>query len=181
MAGLVSSDTSACGGVLIANGGVFRALFAGPVAHSSLAMATLRAVLVALSIFLEARLAENFGLEVEIGSVQLEVEENVEVCPKSEEKLRQIEEHEHDITEVEPLAGIPASDNVHSQLHDPLLVPSYVDGKIFDLPKGWIVERRPRTSLKYFGKLEKVVSLPFDLFIRFNLMLIYCSIIYVMN
>ncbi|KAK8563718.1 hypothetical protein V6N12_035859 [Hibiscus sabdariffa] len=87
--------------------------------------------------------------------VKLEVEENVEVCPKSEEKLRQIEEHEHDITEVEPLAGIPASDNVHSQLHDPLLVPSYVDGKIFDLPKGWIVERRPRTSLKYFGKLEK--------------------------
>ncbi|KAK8563722.1 hypothetical protein V6N12_035863 [Hibiscus sabdariffa] len=110
--------------------------------------------------------------------VKLEVEENVEICPKSEEKLRQIEEHEHDITEVEPLAGIPASDNVHSQLHDPLLVPSYVDGKIFD---GWIVERRPRTSLKYFGKLEKVVSLPFNLFIRFNLVLIYCSIIYVMN
>ncbi|KAK8563717.1 hypothetical protein V6N13_006047 [Hibiscus sabdariffa] len=64
--------------------------------------------------------------------VKLEVEENVEICPKSEEKLRQIEEHEHDITEVEPLAGIPASDNVRSQLHDPLLVPSYVDGKIFD-------------------------------------------------
>ncbi|KAK8563719.1 hypothetical protein V6N12_035860 [Hibiscus sabdariffa] len=73
MAGLVSLDTSACGGVLIANGGLFRALFAGPVAHSSLAMATLRAVLVALSIFLEARLAENFGLEVEIGSVQVSV------------------------------------------------------------------------------------------------------------
>ncbi|KAK8563721.1 hypothetical protein V6N12_035862 [Hibiscus sabdariffa] len=70
MAGLVSSDTSACGGVLIVNGGVFRALFAGPVAHLSLAMATLRVVLVALSIFLETRLAENFGLEVEIGSVQ---------------------------------------------------------------------------------------------------------------
>ncbi|KAK8563720.1 hypothetical protein V6N12_035861 [Hibiscus sabdariffa] len=90
--------------------------------------------------------------------VKLEVEENVEICPKSEEKLCQIEEHEHDITEVEPLAGIPASDNVHSQLHDPLLVPSYVDGKIFDLPKGWIVERRPQTSLKYFGKLEKYFS-----------------------
>ncbi|KAK8665887.1 hypothetical protein V6N13_006044 [Hibiscus sabdariffa] len=75
MAGLVSSDTSACGGVLIVNGGVFRALFAGPVAHLSLAMATLRVVLVALSIFLETRLAENFGLEVEIGSVQPSLDE----------------------------------------------------------------------------------------------------------
>ncbi|KAK8979542.1 hypothetical protein V6N11_073538 [Hibiscus sabdariffa] len=71
VAGLVSSDISACGGVLIANGGVFRALFFGPVAHSSLAMATLRVVLVALSIFLEAGFAKNFGLEVEIGSVQV--------------------------------------------------------------------------------------------------------------
>ncbi|KAK8508030.1 hypothetical protein V6N12_025138 [Hibiscus sabdariffa] len=68
VAGLVSSDISACGGVLIANGGVFRALFFGPVAHSSLAMATLRVVLVALSIFLEAGFAKNFGLEVEIAS-----------------------------------------------------------------------------------------------------------------
>ncbi|KAK8561783.1 hypothetical protein V6N12_048843 [Hibiscus sabdariffa] len=81
--------------------------------------------------------------------VKLEVEE---ICPKSEEKLPQNEEHEQDITEAEPLAWIPASDG---QLQDPQLVLSYADGKIFGLPEGWIVERRPRTSLKYFGKMEK--------------------------
>ncbi|KAL4355305.1 hypothetical protein GQ457_06G007250 [Hibiscus cannabinus] len=90
--------------------------------------------------------------------VKLEVEE---ICPKSEEKLPQIEEHEQDVTEAEPLAWIPASDG---QLQDPQLVLSYADGKIFGLPEGWIVERRPRTSPKYFGKMEKVVSLPFQLF-----------------
>ncbi|KAK8665880.1 hypothetical protein V6N13_006037 [Hibiscus sabdariffa] len=82
---------------------------------------------------------------------KLEIEENVEICPKSKEKLAQIEEHEQDITEAEPLAWIPAS---AGQLQDPLLVPSYVDGKIFDLPEGWIVERRPRTSLNLYPQLQ---------------------------
>ncbi|KAK8563715.1 hypothetical protein V6N13_006049 [Hibiscus sabdariffa] len=81
--------------------------------------------------------------------VKLEVEENVEICPKSEED-------EQVITEAEPLAWRPpAPDHVHRQVQPPLLVTSYVDGRIFDLPEGWIVERRPRTSLKYLGKVEK--------------------------
>ncbi|KAK8563714.1 hypothetical protein V6N13_006050 [Hibiscus sabdariffa] len=107
--------------------------------------------------------------------VELEVEENVEICPKSEED-------EQVITEAEPLAWRPpAPDHVHSQVQPPLLVPSYVDGNIFDLPEGWIMERRPRTSLKYLGKVEKVVSLPFNLFHGFNLMFAGFIIVFVLN
>ncbi|KAL4352931.1 hypothetical protein GQ457_06G007430 [Hibiscus cannabinus] len=73
---------------------------------------------------------------------KLEVEENVEICPKSEERLPRVEEDEQVITEAEPLAWRPPA-------------PDHVDGKIFGLPEGWIVEQRPRTSLKYLGKVEK--------------------------
>ncbi|KAL4351804.1 hypothetical protein GQ457_06G007300 [Hibiscus cannabinus] len=73
---------------------------------------------------------------------KLEVEENVEICPKSEERLPQIEEDEQVITEAEPLAWRPPA-------------PDHVDRKILGLPEGWIVERRPRTLLKYLGKVEK--------------------------
>ncbi|KAK9985278.1 hypothetical protein SO802_030229 [Lithocarpus litseifolius] len=31
----------------------------------------------------------------------------------------------------------------------------FVDGKDYGLPEGWIVEQRPRTSAKYFGKLDQ--------------------------
>ena len=35
----------------------------------------------------------------------------------------------------------------------------FVDGREYGLPEGWIVEQRPRTSAKYFGKLDQVIAL----------------------
>ncbi|KAL4352748.1 hypothetical protein GQ457_06G007230 [Hibiscus cannabinus] len=77
-------------------------------------------------------------------NVELEFEDNVETC-------RKMEEDEQVITEAEPLSWMPTADHVHSQAQHPLLI----DGRIFELPEGWLVEQRPRTSLKYIGKVDK--------------------------
>ncbi|KAK8662580.1 hypothetical protein V6N13_092150 [Hibiscus sabdariffa] len=68
---LVSSDHSAGGAVLIANGGVYRALFSGPVTQSNCTLAVLLVVRVVLEIFIEVGFDESFRLEVEIGSAQV--------------------------------------------------------------------------------------------------------------
>lgn len=39
-----------------------------------------------------------------------------------------------------------------------------VDGRDYELPMGWLVEQRPRTSLKYLGKVD-LVSSSFFLFL----------------
>lgn len=33
----------------------------------------------------------------------------------------------------------------------------FVQGTIYGLPKEWVVEERPRTSLKYYGKIDQVL------------------------
>lgn len=40
----------------------------------------------------------------------------------------------------------------------PAPTPTYFDGRPYGLPEGWIVEQRPQTSLKYFGKIDQVYS-----------------------
>lgn len=43
----------------------------------------------------------------------------------------------------------------------------FVDGRQFQLPKGWVVELRPRTNLKYQGKVDQV---------EFNSAIISCEL-----
>lgn len=35
----------------------------------------------------------------------------------------------------------------------------FVKGTIYGLPKEWVVEQRPRTSLKYHGKIDQVFTI----------------------
>ncbi|KAL4347004.1 hypothetical protein GQ457_17G015210 [Hibiscus cannabinus] len=68
VASLVAAEYSVCRGVLIPNGGNFRAIFSGPMPPSNPALVVLLAVRVALETFLDVGFADDFCLEVEVNS-----------------------------------------------------------------------------------------------------------------
>ena len=70
-----------------------------------------------------------------------------------------MDETDEVITEAEPLAWkLPAADYQYQ-----LFFPAYIDGQGYGLPEGWQVEKRPRTSPKYIGKVDQVVSISLNL------------------
>ncbi|XWS59816.1 hypothetical protein CRYUN_Cryun08bG0154400 [Craigia yunnanensis] len=62
-----------------------------------------------------------------------------------------MDETDEIITEAEPLAWKPPA----ADQYQLLIRPAYKDGQCYGLPAGWQVEQRPRTSLKYIGKVDQ--------------------------
>lgn len=42
--------------------------------------------------------------------------------------------------------------------NDQVAMVQFVQGTLYGLPKEWVVEQRPRTSLKYLGKIDQVIA-----------------------
>ncbi|CAB4314924.1 unnamed protein product [Prunus armeniaca] len=76
----------------------------------------------------------------------MEDEGNVSLLPPSdiEIKKEQLEMLDSSAIKAVPIQAIPAQATKVTM----------VDGRDYELPMGWLVEQRPRTSLKYLGKVD---------------------------